>query len=417
MNKKILAVAVSGALASLAATASFAQSSVTISGFFNGSYDHFRISGRTAGRASEDRVTDNSSRLLFNVTEDMGGGLSAIGQYDIRIPLDANQRANALCGTPATTVSTTCAVPYFVNGGNQHVGLSSKSWGTIRLGRQDLHYVEHGNFNPASTPTLHVSAGALVTAAHGAAVGRTSRSSNLIWWTSNVMNGVTATLGYSTNSYASSGYQDTENDLAASQRKGKTVYARLGYGKGPLNLVFSHIDEKADWIGTTATATGVTGAAASQTTQGAAPDRKGEIYAARYDFGFAKLGFAHARNQSLAWASGASGVRSKRNNSQIGIGVPVDKASNVALTYTKVGDVSADGATTASTGATHTSLIYSYDLSKRTQLVGAYTQLNNESAAAHSLFYNADNAVGSIGSGANAGEKHRAYSVGIRHSF
>ena len=399
------------ALAALAATgASFAQSSVTISGFFNGSYDAMSISGRTsASNKSENRVSDNASRILFNVVEDLGGGMSALGQFDLRIPLDQQPRLNALCGT---TTATTCAVPNPVPSGNQHVGLSSTAWGAVRLGRQDIHFTENGNFNPVSLPTLHNAAGVLVTAAAGQAVGRTTRSANLIWWTSPVMNGLGATVGYSTNSYATSGYQDGENDLASSQRKGATTYFRLGYTAGKLNLALSNINEKSDWIGSAATASGVSGLAASQTAQGAVADRKGTIVSAKYDFGVVKAGVAYAQNESTAMAAGAAGATTKRKNTQFGLGLPVNPVSDLALTYTKIGD-----AGTANAGGTHTTLAYSYNLSKRTQLVAAYTSLKNETAGAHSLFYNADNVIGSIGSTAAAGEKHTVTSVGVRHSF
>jgi len=417
------------ALAALAATGAYAQ--VTIDGFFNGSVDMFSISGRAAGNASETRVSDNTSRINFRVNEDMGRGLSAVGLFELRFPIDQNSRINALCGTVAaqtaiasgaagaTTAQTasTCAVPNPVNSGNAHVGLSSNTLGAIRLGRQDIHYIENGSFNPVGLPTIHNAAGVLNTAAAGAFVGRTSRSANLIWWTSPVVNGLQGTVGYSTNSYAASGQQDGENDLASSQRQGSTTYVRLGYNVGKLSLALSNINEKSDWIGSAATATGVTGAAATQTASGANADRKGTTITAKYDLGVAKLGVAMADNESTAYTGGTMGNVSKRKSTQFGAQLPINAMSAVALTYTKVGNVTTAGTEAAATGATHTTLAYNYDLSKRTQLVVAATQLSNDSSASHGLFYNADNVIGSIGSSANAGEKHKVNSIGLRHAF
>jgi len=347
--------------------------------------------------------------------------------FELRFPIDQNSRINALCGTvaaqtaAAATVAqtaSTCAVPNPVNSGNAHVGLSSKTLGAIRLGRQDIHYIENGSFNPVGLPTIHNAAGVLNTAAAGAFVGRTSRSANLIWWTSPVVNGLQGTVGYSTNSYAASGQQDTENDLASSQRQGSTTYVRLGYNVGKLSLALSNINEKSDWIGSAATATGVTGAAATQTASGANADRKGTTITAKYDLGVAKLGVAIANNESNAYAAGAlTGTLSKRKSTQFGAQLPINAMSAVALTYTKVGNVTTAGTEAAATGATHTTLAYNYDLSKRTQLVVAATQLSNDSSASHGLFYNADNVIGSIGSSANAGEKHKVNSIGLRHAF
>jgi hypothetical protein len=45
------------------------------------------------------------------------------------------------------------------------------------------------------------------------------------------------------------------------------------------------------------------------------------------------------------------------------------------------------------------------------------TTVTNQAAANQSLFYNADNAVGSAGSTAINGEKHSVTSFGVRHSF
>jgi predicted porin len=90
MNKKLLAVAVAGALA--APVVAFAQSSVTISGNLKMSLQQYKLSNASAARAgqntSQSLVHDDSSRIIFNMTEDLGGGLQAIGQVDIRVTKD-----------------------------------------------------------------------------------------------------------------------------------------------------------------------------------------------------------------------------------------------------------------------------------------------------------------------------------------
>ena len=83
------------ALAALAATASFAQSSVTISGYLGASFAAASVSGATTartGNTSETRVSDQSSRIIFGLVEDLGGGLKAVGQYDMRFNLGAAAR-------------------------------------------------------------------------------------------------------------------------------------------------------------------------------------------------------------------------------------------------------------------------------------------------------------------------------------
>ena len=122
MKKKLLAVAVAGALA--APGLALAQSSVTISGIFKTSLENINIGSPTAARAAgaknkENRLSDDSSRIIFNVVEDLGGGLAAVGQIDMRF--------NSETGAGMTTSGTT------------HVGLRSTSMGRVICGRQDVH--------------------------------------------------------------------------------------------------------------------------------------------------------------------------------------------------------------------------------------------------------------------------------------
>ena len=101
MNKKLLAVAVAGALG--APGVALAQSSVTISGYLKAGFDQVKVTSPSAARSaagtnlSESRVTDHSSRILFNVVEDLGGGMQAIGQFDLRISMDAVNRTSNDC--------------------------------------------------------------------------------------------------------------------------------------------------------------------------------------------------------------------------------------------------------------------------------------------------------------------------------
>jgi predicted porin len=349
---------------------------------------------------------------------------------------------HAVCATPAVpaftaggAAVTTAAIAEVkaetctpalnpLNGGNSHIGLSG-SLGSIRMGRQDIHYTEGGNFAPASNPTIHSHAGLLTTAAFGQTVARNSRTANLIWYTSPTMNGFNGTLGYSTSGTSNSGTTDVENDMASAQRKGSTQYARLGYTQGPVTAVVSWINEKSDYIGTAAiggtglnfgATTASATAASNLADNGAHPDRNGSIVSVKYDLGMVKLGAAVANNTSKAYKDGAAGVVSKRTNTQFGVGVPMG-ASNFAVTYTKVGNHSDNGAEQADTGASSVALAYSYDLSKRTQVFAGMQTITNKASAIHGLFYNGDNVVGSIGSGARAGEKLSVTSFGVRHSF
>lgn len=412
-------------------SAGTAMAQVTVSGFFNASYDNFVISNAGAARAGsntkENRVSDNTSRVLINATEDLGGGLKAIGQFDLRIPTDSQWRSSGTGQqTPTCTSTAACTVgsvsgsdaaPNQLANGNQHVGLAS-NYGTVRFGRQDLHYTENGNFSPVSTATIQSHVGLMSTAGAGHTVGRATRTANLIWYTSPVMYGVQSTLGYSTNGHAATVTQDTENDLASGQRKGYTTYAKLAYDRGPLALVFSTINEKSDWIGTAAN-TGVASVSSGGSflaASNAQPDRSGHMLTAKYTLGQFKIGAAYADNDSQTMANGTGGDRWNRKNYQVGLGYTMGM-NDFALTHSRIGSVDKNGSTQSNTGAKATTVTWAYNLSKRTALNVSYIQLANESAGTHSLFYNSDTVVGTVGSSALAGEKHSALSMGMRYAF
>ena len=188
------------ALATLAA-ATGAMAQVTISGYFGGSYDMYSVTNANAartGNTSENRISDHSSRVQFNVNEDVGGGITAVGQFDLRFNLDQTQRLSTEVAALGSTTSATGTQGKAVNsavvnpnsGGNNHVGLRFKDLGTIRLGRQDVYYVDTASLLP----------GGMFTGAnpqpvfHNLATANASRTPNLIWFTSNRVNGLEATV-------------------------------------------------------------------------------------------------------------------------------------------------------------------------------------------------------------------------------
>lgn len=410
MKKSLIALA---ALATI--SSSFAQSSVTISGFMHGSYDTFSVKNAGAtrtGNKSENRVSDNSSRIVFNVVEDLGKGLSAVGQFDMRVGLDAQQRFAPDDKPGATSLNP---ASYGGTTGNNHVGLVSKDMGAIRLGRQDIHYTEGAHFNHTATGTIASSVNILHAApgAGNSSSANWSRTPNLLWYASPTIAGFSGVLGYSTNGTRSSGgFMEQENDMASNQRKGSTAYQRLAYTNGPLALVYSNVNSKSDWIGT-----GTISAGSSVNSQAQAnPDQNSSIITAKYTMGDFSVGYAAATNTRNAVATATLGQETKVATNQLGLGYKTG-AHNFAYTLSNKGDTKTAGVTVANTGAKQTSLVYGYDLSKRTSVSIAMVNLTNESGASMALFYNGENAVGSYGSAALAGEKHTATAISLKHSF
>jgi predicted porin len=198
MKKKLLAVAVAGALA--APGLALAQSSVTISGIFKASLENLRIGSPTAARAglntSENRVADDSSRILFNVVEDLGGGLQAIGQADLRMPMASGNLV--------------------AMNGNTHVGLRSASLGRVFVGRQDIHYGNTESDLTALAGDLRAdSISLLAYMANGVAIANATRTPNLIHYTTPNFSGFTAIVAYSTGPTGNAAGQATVTNVGA----------------------------------------------------------------------------------------------------------------------------------------------------------------------------------------------------------
>jgi predicted porin len=461
MNKKLLAVAVAGALA--APGVALAQSSVTISGYAKASLDSYTLTQRSVARAaagtnaSETRISDHSSRVLFNIVEDLGGGLQAIGQYDLRISMDAVNRAQNFIppGSAGATAAGTSPAINTLNGGNNHVGLRSQTYGSLRMGRQDTHYGNGGDLISSKSGHLGAYNAALfdtvqrpgtgITAATGNIAGtlglasgsqngiaNLSRTPNLIWYDAPKWGGFTFMVGYSTNPLRASTTVDYENDLGSTGRKGRAWTFNPVYTGPNWEVAWSHWDAKSDFQGagsaTPAQLTALlalcansTTATASQCTNNGQDDQRADSLRGHYVF---PMGIRVA----IGWN------RSKVTNPITGF-IAGDRtawtfplsyttgAHTFYWTHTRANDskdvTGAAGAviTGGNTGATLNAIAYNYDLSKRTAVGLTYARLNNASRAQYNLFYQQDSAFGSANTFAGAGEDQRLIGATLRHGF
>jgi len=140
MKKSLLALAAMGAFAGAAQ----AQSSVSVYGVMDGAYTAVEgNSTTTAGVKTtvKQRNTVNgdgalsTSRLGFRGVEDLGGGLSAqfVLEYDL---LNIGNGGNGNAGVQTPTAVDTGGTAG-LGARYSYIGLSSKSMGTLRLGRQE----------------------------------------------------------------------------------------------------------------------------------------------------------------------------------------------------------------------------------------------------------------------------------------
>ena len=419
MNKKLIAVAVAGLFA--APVAALAQSSVTISGYMKGSVDSVRVSGETAspatrtGNRSETRVTDHSSRILFNVVEDLGGGMQAVGQFDLRMSIDAvNRTSNSTTASPTTTATTPSINP--LNGGNNHVGLRG-SWGSIKIGRQDTHYGNSGDTTPSKAGHLGAWNSSVFDCVQRpgssqACMANLSRTANLVWYDSPKWGGFTFMVGMSTGGTRVSTTPEYENDLGTTGRKGRAWTFNPVYNGGNWELAWSHWDSKSDWSGATASQ-----AAVPQATLNAVNDERADSIRGHYIWGGLRVGLAFNRSRTIA---PLTGLKTGQRNAWA---LPVSYnwgPHTVYGTYTKAGNSRSDAipaAATTGTGARIITLVYNYDLSKRTSVGVTYSSLRNQSNAAYNQFYTGDSAFGGTAGGSLNGEDWRLLAIGLRHNF
>lgn len=435
MNKKLLAVAVAGALA--APGVALAQaSSVTISGFFKMGVENISYSNATTDVAaattpgsrlnnSQNRVVDNSSRMLFNVTEGLGNGLSAVAQLDVRFA----PNSGTLSGL-----------------GNDWVGLKSNTWGTLTMGRHDLHYGKTPDDTIAKAGALEAAAialfdfvqlpGTLLPSGQSTAVGVTAagvanatnvavagatRTPNVVRWDSPNWNGLTGTVAWSANPAGPSADMSSVLGAAAlttalnngtrSSRRGEAWNINPQYTNGPFLVGYSYWRARPDaplWAALPA----------------ATLNQRGDSLYGYYKVGGFKIGLGWNRSQlDVATAIAGQGIGSGGKLAQRTTwSVPMSYVwgpHNIVGHYTRANSISSDllNAVTNDTGARMYALAYVYDLSKRTSVGLTWAQITNEQNANYTLFTGNSAALASADGGTIAGERARLLQATIKHSF
>lgn len=223
MNKKLLAVAVVGALASPAA---FAQN-VTIYGGIDVGYQN--ASNYAAGNANHNFVTsggDYTSRIGFKGSDDIMAGTTAVFVMEAGI--------NADTGTSDEAKPNTGFWQRQVYG-----GLDSKQMGALTIGRQYTHMFNQYGTGTWSVLTL---AGTLNPAGFSAGTGgQMVRASNYIKYSSPTFSGFSAGVGWSPSARSAAEPQASPADPTDN---GKYWDGQVSWRSGPIALAFAHNNEK-----------------------------------------------------------------------------------------------------------------------------------------------------------------------------
>ena len=388
MQKKVFAAVVGGLLATPAVFADSAN--VTISGRFAIGLESYKLSGgnppNAAGYSNENRVSDQSSSIIFSGAEDLGGGLKAWFQIDERYSPD---------GSAATSLGAT---------GNTQAGLSG-GFGKLAIGRQDLHYQEISRLDATRAGSLQtiLSDGPL-SQVNGVTIANGTRTPNVIYWDSADLGGLTARVGYSTHWNAGTGSpvgnEVTGRNQAAPQNgsNDNAWTAALRYAAGPILAGASIWNAKE--IGTA-----VTTATPAQVQQ----DQKSTRAWVGYNAAGLKIGLAYDSSQDKLVT--ASNPFTKRNAWEVPVSYAFG-ADTVYVSYAKMGKVSGP-ATTDDTDATAMMVGWDHALSKRTFVGAYYTTLDNKANATYDLFGIAN----SGNTNTNAGEDAKQIYLGFTHLF
>ena len=334
MKKKLLAVAVAGAFA--IPGVALAQSSVTISGLFKGGIESLKYSNSAKANNGQVGVVDDSSRVVFNVVEDLGGGLQAIGQFDIRLKLDDPS------GSPAN--NATGGAP----GGNTHIGLRSSSWGRLLIGRQDVHYFNTES-NIADKASLRLVPFSLLSyaAGGGVAVAATTRTPNIVHYTTPNWGGFTMIAAWSANPQVTAGLPLAEADIGSGVRKGSAWTLNPNMAGSNWQVGYSYWRSKPD-AGTNAAGTA---------------DQRGDRLYGSYKWGGLKAGLAWDKSKLKGALNGV--VVSDRTAWSIPVSYSWG-AHEIHGHYTKARNDKAAAFAGLDTQAKMWAIAYVYNLSKRT---------------------------------------------------
>lgn len=394
------AIAAAVASAFLAApTPLLAQSSVAISGRLTMEISSIKINSGNAtrvGRTSETALSDNTSYIRFNIVEDLGNGLQAIGQVETRNQLDT--------GSLAAT-------------GTTYVGLSSKRWGSLRLGRENLHYFHRESDMFARGGSLRGDSIGILAYANGGAtsIANATRTPNTIVWASPNWSGFTLNAGYSTNP----GNTPTEADVGSPVRKGRGWNLNPNYKGSNFQVGYSYWDGKSDGAFTGLGAPALLAGAQFGTPTGM--DQRSHRYYGSYKWAGFKAGLAIDDSRIRTVTALATTEISDRTAWSI----PLEYTTGPHSVFAEFSQAKRDKAAPFSgldTKANLFSLTYVYSLSKRTAVGVNYARLNNGSAAFYNLYTSrvgTTDPLGVVSTGANPnkGEDPRIVGVSVSHYF
>ena len=389
------------ALAALAATTAFAQSTVSITGLFDVGYRTEDIKGNkvTTSAASNNTSTSN---LTFSGSEDLGGGLKAAFRYESGPTLSETGAKTA--GTSA--VGTTSNVTSYLGNGASWVELSG-GFGSIKLGAPNVATLSANGDGNSGFGTA-IGSGYRVTSFDAV------RFQNSMRYDTPSFNGLSA-------AYVISGKNDKQSASPASGNAVNQQYGRdnvremsLAYAQGPLTARYVDLQTE-QWASTLNSAVAAAGAAVITPTAVRGNGEKFNLktisakYAVNKDLNVSYFN-QKATSDTLDKPSttGATPSDLKYDRKTTGLAAAYTMGANTFMinrATVTIGDET--GAGTDGKKSTVTGLGINHALSKRTT---AYFRNENTKDLAGVKAITGYSAV-------NSSTSYKATAVGIMHSF
>lgn len=373
MNKKLMAVAVAGALA--APAMAFAQAStVQIYGLLNAEYGFVNQPDTAAGasRHNADGLRSGASRIGFKGEEKLGSGMSAWFQCesDIRF-LAGTNTATAAAGSWCDR--------------NSAIGLKG-GFGNFFVGTWDTPIKQ------AVAATRILNETGFLGAQHLLLSGAIFDGSKRVNMS---LNYVTPNFGGFTARAQVTSTNDAFDATSTTTAKGRVLGLGADYKNGPLVVA-------AGWEKADDNRSEVYGTAGSKDTAWAV--------GATYTFGPVKGGLTYTDQKS----EDGAGLEIKRKAWNVALDWKITAPGVVRFGYTQAGDYKGnDGA--PNTGAKQWQVGYNHSLSKRTTAGIAYVRLDNDSAG----FYNLTGFTSLSGAGVAqvSGDNASAIVFSLQHTF
>ncbi len=312
-----------------------------------------KVANTATDASSLNRVQSNASRFGFNGTENLGGGLQTVYQFEAQID----------------TVNTS-GTPF--NGTrNSRIGLQG-GFGTIFAGNWDSPYkVSHNKLELFDNTTVFTT-NALV-GVTGNGKNYVTRQKNVIEYISPNMGGLSVQAAYSMDSGKTATTNKTTTSVAG-MYENDMLYAALAY------------ETRAD-----------------QTTVGKSDNATRLVAAFKYPNGLIGVTL---EKMSVAVSTGTT---ASQNNTEL-VATYNAGQNSVGVAYAKDGDFNS----VSDTGANQLSLRYGYNFTKATELYAAYTAISNGNATAN---YGFNASAATVAPTRAVGAKQTALGVGLIHSF